>query len=357
MWKKIMSVSLVIVLLCCAMGVSGASKAEDPSAADRDALQAQFRQGVGPLTNGYRIDYRYYSPVKASDGVKYPLVIWLHGMGEGSHEGEQIVGNDIAFWASESYQARFAQTGGAFILAPRSIEEKMMYWDDALVEPLKAAIDDFIAAHRDNIDVTRIYIGGFSMGGKMTLKMAVAFPEMFAAAFPICPAWSLPELYALYLADLPIWLTSGERDPLVSFTRSVTPTWQNIIEFHHAPENCRFSVLSKTAKPDGSAAPSGHHSWIAVTNDMFSSQDGDYPYMSTTDGLGHEVSLAYPNGMIAYLSAFSSDYDGTPTTGTGNLVVEGSTHKTPTLDDLEKLITVVLTMVQQILSLISFYVD
>ena len=53
---------------------------------------------------------------------------------------------------------------------PRSHEEQYLYWNDSMIVPLKAAIDDFIAQHRDTIDTTRIYIGGFSMGGKMTLK-------------------------------------------------------------------------------------------------------------------------------------------------------------------------------------------
>lgn len=66
---------------------------------------------------------------------------------------------------------------------PRSHEEQYLYWNDSMIVPLKAAIDDFIAQHRDTIDTTRIYIGGFSMGGKMTLKMTIAYPSFLRLRF------------------------------------------------------------------------------------------------------------------------------------------------------------------------------
>ena len=58
-----------------------------------------------------------------------------------------------------------------------------------MIVPLKAAIDDFIAQHRDTIDTTRIYIGGFSMGGKMTLKMTIAYPSFFCGCVSDLPCF------------------------------------------------------------------------------------------------------------------------------------------------------------------------
>ena len=49
-----------------------------------------FRDGVGPEKDGYTLDYRYFSPVKAGDTTKYPLVIWLHGFANGSKPGYQL---------------------------------------------------------------------------------------------------------------------------------------------------------------------------------------------------------------------------------------------------------------------------
>lgn len=314
--KKLLSLILSLVIL---MGISlcfASAKEPLPLEAGLEELKAQFEKGQGPETEGHAIDYRFFSPVKENDSTKYPLVVWLHGMGDGAYEGRQIERQQAALWSSAEYQSRFGE--GAFILAPRSLEEKELYWTDSLIYPLRAAIDDFIAKNKDNIDISRIYVGGYSMGGKMTLKMAVAYPELFAAAFPICPAWAPDESAAACLKDMPVWLTSGKLDTLVSYQGLVMPTWKNIVSQSNNPENCRFSSLSVTAWPNGIPNISAHASWIAVNNDMFSDKNGDYPFMTTVDGKGEEITLTYPEGMISWLVQFTSDYDGAPAEGSGN---------------------------------------
>ncbi len=284
-----------------------------------DALKEEFVFGEGPEENGFSIDYRYFSPVEKNDKTKYPLVIWLHGLSDGSKDGVQINKSEIAFWASDEFQSRFKNAGGAFVIAARSREELGHTWTNEMVEPLRAAIDDFIKVNKANIDVKRIYIGGYSMGGKMTLKMAVAYPEMFAAIFPICPAWS-PDAEALeYIKNTPVWLTSSKRDPLVNYHFAVNPAWETLASITENPENIRFSKLTKVCYATGKKTSSSHHAWFSVNYDMFSTENGDYHYMTTIDGNGNEIKLTYPDGMISWLSSFSSDYDGKPIDGMGNL--------------------------------------
>lgn len=284
-----------------------------------DALKAEFIAGEGPVEGNYSIDYSYFSPVKENDTTKYPLVVWLHGMGDGAEVGRPVQRSNVAYWASDEFQARFKPAGGAFILAARSREENGHFWSDDMLEPLRAAIDDFIAKNKENVDLTRIYVGGYSMGGKMTLKMAVAYSDMFAAAFPICPAWSPSEELCENIADIPIWLTSSKRDPLVNYYMAVTPTWEKIVAASNVPEECRFSTLTKVCYEDGTKTASSHHAWYAINHDMFSAENGAYPYMSTVDGNGNPVELAYPDGMISWLTSHTSDYDGTPIEGKGNI--------------------------------------
>ncbi len=284
-----------------------------------DALKEEFVFGEGPKEDGYSIDYRYFSPVGKNDKTKYPLVVWVHGLGDGSKDGVQVNKSQIAYWASDEFQSRFGKAGGAFVLAARSREELGHTWTNAMVEPLRAAIEDFIAKNKANVDVKKIYIGGYSMGGKMTFKMAIAYPEMFAAIFPICPAWS-PDAEAMeYISDMPTWIIAGKPDPLVNYHFSVNPSWKKLVAASDVPENCRFSTLSKVCYADGKKTPSAHHSWFAVNYDMFTTENTDYHYMSTVNGLGEEVKLTYPKGMISWLSSFSSEYDGKPVDGMGNL--------------------------------------
>ena len=291
-----------------------------------EALKAQFVQDEGPKVDKYSVDYSYYSPVKENDTAKYPLVVWLHGMGDGAEPGLPVVKSNIAYWSSDEFQARFKPAGGAFVLAARSREEDGIFWGNQMIEPLRAAIDDFIEQNKKNIDLSRIYVGGYSMGGKMTLKMAVAYPEMFAAAFPICPAWApSEELIERSLKDMPVWITSSTRDPLVNYYMAVTPTWEKIIAASNIPGDCRFSTLTKVCFEDGTKTDSSHHAWFAVNHDLFSAENGDYPYMTTIDGNGETVELTFPNGMISWLVSHTSDYDGSKGEGTGNIESGDST--------------------------------
>ena len=320
--KKI--IALILALVCAFTCVSGASAVSFDSGID--ALRNGFVAGEGPVEGKYSIDYSYFSPVKENDSTKYPLVVWLHGMGDGSEVGKPVQKSNVAYWSSDEFQARFKPAGGAFILAARSREESGNFWSDDMTAPLRAAIDDFIAKNKDNIDLTRIYVGGYSMGGKMTLRMAVAYPEMFAAAFPICPAWSPSEELCGFLADTPIWITSSTRDPLVNYYMAVTPTWEKIVAASNVAEDCRLSTLTKVCYEDGSKTASSHHAWYAINHDMFSAENGAYPYMSTVNGKGEAVELSYPDGMISWLCSHTSDYDGTPIEGTGNITADHSTE-------------------------------
>ncbi len=313
--KKLISIILALTVLLAIPVSANALSLNDGI----DALREEFIFGEGPVEDDYSIDYRYFSPVKENDKTKYPLVVWLHGLGDGAKDGVQVNKSEIAFWASDEFQSRFKDSGGAFVLAARSREEIGHTWTNEMVEPLRAAIDDFIAKNKKNIDVTRIYIGGYSMGGKMTLKMAIAYPEMFAAIFPICPAWSPSEEALTHLADTPVWITSSKLDPLVNYFFSVNVTWDKLTAVTNQPENCRFSSLTKVCYATGEKTPSNHHAWFSVNYDMFTTENGDYHYMSTVDGNGEEVKLSYPDGMISWLSSFSSDYDGKPIDGMGNL--------------------------------------
>ena len=346
-FKKLIAVVLVFAMLSILPLSASALSMEG----GLDPLKNEFVFAEGPLEEGYSIDYRYFSPVKEGDTTKYPLVIWLHGMGDGSEDGRQVNNSQIAFWASDEFQARFQPAGGAFILAARSREEDGFYWDDEMIAPLRAAINDFTVLYGENIDLTRIYIGGYSMGGKMTLKMAIAYPEMFAAAFPICPAWSPDEALISKLADMPIWLTSSTLDPLVNYYLSVSPTWDKIVAASNIPEQCRFSTITNVCYADGTPTSSAHHTWFAVNYDMFSVENGAYPNMTTVDGLGNDVVLTYPDGMISWLSSHTSEYDGAVIDGTGNIGPDDVTDNMFAFSDIFELITLLFNAILKLLGI------
>ncbi len=319
--KRFISLVLAVIMVFGACVCAGAVDLR-PQVGN---LRKQFKAGEGPVAGSYSVEYMYFSPVEKNDTKKYPLVIWFHGMSDGSYNGEQVNENYVAFWASDEFQSRFGDVDGAFIFAPRSREEVMDFWGTSMILPTRAAIDDFIKQYGDNIDLSRIYLGGYSMGGKMVYNMAVAYPDMFAAIFPICPAASPSTSQFELIKDIPVWLTSGKPDPIVNYANSVAPGWERLCSTSAVAADCRFTTLDKVCFADGEACPSAHYAWYAVNSDMFSYDDGDYPYASTVDGKGNTVKLKSPNGMISWLYSFTSDYDGTPATDMGNLEGMGST--------------------------------
>ena len=71
--KKILSVLLAVMLLMLTAVPAFAM----PFEAGVDELKTQFVKAEGPETDGYTLDYRYYSPVKENDDTKYPLAQFL----------------------------------------------------------------------------------------------------------------------------------------------------------------------------------------------------------------------------------------------------------------------------------------
>ena len=184
------------------------------------------RKGVDDFQKGekHHLQYRLYIPTCTCQ--QHPLIIWLHGAGEGGHSNEtQITGNrgGVAFL---KYQDLF---GGAYILAPQCPD----YWMDSLTlgnlslkgkdytPQLVALIEDIIHEHQD-IDTSRIYIGGCSMGGYQTWKTILYKPELFSAAFPICSAYKPTREDVKKVQHMPIWLTHARQDDIVPVTNSQT---------------------------------------------------------------------------------------------------------------------------------------
>ena len=186
MLKKISALVTALVLLTGLFSVLAFASSKDalPVSSGIEALRNEFFIDTAPSADGYALDYALYSPAGANDNGKYPLVIFLHGIGHGDYVGSQLDDSDFPYWASSELQSRFTE-GGAFILLPRAPEQKLVYWSKSLVPALRSVIDDVIEKHGDNIDTSRIFIGGLSAGGEMTWNMAIAFPEYFAGIFPI----------------------------------------------------------------------------------------------------------------------------------------------------------------------------
>lgn len=222
------------------------------------------------------LTYASYSPAKANG--KNPLVIWLHGAGEGGTDPTiAIAGNKAANYASEEIQAYF---GGAYILAPQTPS----FWMDGFTEfgdgtskyqkALMALIEDYVSQNKD-IDHSRIYIGGDSNGGYMTMLMVRDYPEYFAAAFPTCEALKdslIKDEEIQRMMNLPIWFIAAKTDTVVNPNQYTVPTYNRLIEA--GAKNVHLSLFEDVIDTSGLYKNSdgtpyeydGHWSWIYVYN-------------------------------------------------------------------------------------------
>lgn len=310
--KKILCCLLTLVI---AFGFCVIGHAADPG--EIPDLKAKFADAEGPEVNGLSVDYVYYAPENPS-GKKLPLVVYFHGAAQGFRPRAQIEENNFPLWASEEIQQRFSD-GGAYLLVPRSHEERSEFWSDKYVEVMKATIDDFIAKNESVIDLARIYVGGFSMGGKMTFKMASSYPDFFAAAFPMCPAYEPSSAQIEAMADMPIWLIVSRFDIIAGYYTYSKAIWSEICEKTDRPADCRLTLFGRVKSPDGKNTPSNHFVWFAFANDLFTYDGGKYPNAVTCDAGGNEIELTSPDGVVSWLNAYSSDYSGQALAPNGTL--------------------------------------
>jgi predicted peptidase len=141
--------------------------------------------------------YRYLTPKNPQKGKKYPVVIFLHGSGErGNNNQAQLFHGSGQFLNPvnrENYPAYvlFPQCPegefGVFNKPENPNESYSMQLNPTLsnmMQTLKEFIEYY--ASLPDADPKRIYIMGISMGGMSTFEMVARYPQMFAAAIPIC---------------------------------------------------------------------------------------------------------------------------------------------------------------------------
>ena len=206
------------------------------------------------------------------------MIIWLHGMGEGGNSPSlPIMGNKATQFADASIQKHF---GGAYVLAPQA----RTYWmhgyktfaDGTSIysQDLMAFIKNYVAAH-PGVDENRIYVGGDSNGGYMTMLLVRDNPGYFAAAFPTCEGLAdklISDKDLRNSAQTPLWCTAAKTDTVLPPKDYVVPTFARLQKIG---ADAHFSFFDKVVdetglykKADGTPYEyAGHWSWIYVYND------------------------------------------------------------------------------------------
>jgi predicted peptidase len=162
------------------------------------------------------LPYRLLKPKDYDPKQSYPLVLFLHGMGErGTDNSRQLANGVSEFFANEQARAKYP----CFAVIPQCPADDT--WPSrehgavGLSRPARAVLDIIAALQKEfNIDPARLYIGGLSMGAVGTWEIITAHPHLFAAAFSICGGGSPSK--AARLAKMPIWAFHGAEDDVVA---------------------------------------------------------------------------------------------------------------------------------------------
>lgn len=234
-------------------------------------------------SDGYTLTYKGYEPDHLrADGVKNPLVIWLHGMGEGGTDPDiALLGNDVTELGNKQIQDHFVegQQKGAYVLAAQTPTMWMNSGTGSnnggvghsiYTKTLKALIDKFIEDNGD-IDTNRIFVGGCSNGGYMTMEMAVNYGNFFRAFYPCCEAYSdsfLTDEDVAKLKDLPMWFIHAANDTTVDPSSFVLPTYDRLIKAGGKDIHLSYftDVRGTQGNPQGNNYM-GHYSWIYIFRD------------------------------------------------------------------------------------------
>jgi predicted esterase len=216
--------------------------------------------------SGSGLKYRLYSPHHRSVGRgRRPLVVWLHGGGEGASLPDNYYDNETTLRANRGalgFATPEAQRifSGAYVVAPQSTS----FWledGDRFAPQIREIIREL--ARRYPIDRERIYVAGCSNGGYMSLKMTTVYPDLFAASVPICGVVaSLEPGGPTMITDAelrsihtPTWLVASRDDNTV-------PPGPNTIHAHDLIPGSLMSLYDHVIW-NGHQFP-GHWSWIYV---------------------------------------------------------------------------------------------
>jgi len=247
----------------------------DEFAGETRVLLDEFSTGeatYGDIT----LSYADFKPAK--DKEKNPLIIWLHGGGEGGIDPTIAAGaNKAVAFASDEAQEIY---GGAYVLAPQAptywMQGKTGTADGTSIysHALMQLIKDYVAKNPD-IDPNKIYIGGASNGGYMTMLMIRDNPGYFAAAFPVCEGLRdtfVTDEDILKMMNTPIWFVHSKNDAVLNPELNTIPTYNRLIEA--GAKNVYLTLFEDVHDTSGlyknaDGEPhqyDGHWSWIYVFN-------------------------------------------------------------------------------------------
>lgn len=185
------------------------------------SLSQVSAQNVFKTTPQSTIAYYEYVPNNYnSTSDKYPVVIFLHGLGERGPNTTNITTlRDNIYKVAKLGPPMYVKNGTdfPFILISPHLKSNYGGWPSSYVMEVINHVKTYM-----KIDERRIYITGLSLGGGGTWTMAQDFTKLFAAVAPVCGSNnSTSKAINIARESLPVWGFHGNRDYTVPLSRTV----------------------------------------------------------------------------------------------------------------------------------------
>ncbi|MEN6386692.1 MAG: prolyl oligopeptidase family serine peptidase [Phycisphaerales bacterium] len=173
----------------------------------KEAFAMKTLQQSKIFKNEISLKYLLYLPKDyGKTGEKWPLIVFLHGAGERGNDLNKVKVHGIPKMLDTRDDFQFV------VVSPQCPANA--WWTDYL-QSINALIEQI--AKEYNIDESRIYMTGLSMGGFGTWNMAERYPDLFAAIAPICGGG---ETFLANYIKAPVWAFHGAKDDIVPLQRS-----------------------------------------------------------------------------------------------------------------------------------------
>ncbi len=218
------------------------------------SAQRQYFEKHKFIRNGDTLLYRIEYPknFNRDSATKYPLILFFHGAGERGNDNKAQLTYIDKIFGSEKFRDKYP----AIIILPQCPKNKRWVEVDwslkksampkNMSDPMRLTVALLMSTIKKYpIDTNRIYVTGLSMGGFGTWDIIARFPDLFAAAIPICGGGD--ENTAKSIAHIPIWAFHGSKDRVVPVIRS-----RNMIK----------AIRKNGGKPKYTEVPNkGHFVW------------------------------------------------------------------------------------------------
>lgn len=242
------------------------------------------------------IKFLSYKPQGYDEKKEYPLLIFMHGMGERGDNLELVKRNGPPNLIANGNW----DTNLPFIVISPQLPSKYNNWPAVLVNDLL----EYVIKHY-KVDLSRVYLTGLSLGGNGVWNYLVKYPDKIAAAVPIA-GWGNTNL-ACIAADVPVWGFHGDADGTIAVNRAISIV--------NSVNDCSPNVPAELTIYPGV----GHNSWTRTYNlsaghDIYSwmlsyTNERGAANIPPTAKAGEDITLTLPNNSTL-LEGSGADPDG-----------------------------------------------